>query len=138
MTSHLTFLLLGLGVGSVIAALAIGIVVTHRASGVVNFAHAATGTFIALAYYELRATGDLVLPVLGLPDRILLVDRPTTATALILVAVYAALIGVALYWIVFRPLGGAPPLRTGTGQLFGTHQRAIAARRRSRDPPHRR
>jgi branched-subunit amino acid ABC-type transport system permease component len=109
-TSHLTFLLLGLGVGSVIAALGIGIVVTHRASGVVNFAHAATGTFIALAYYELRATGDLVLPVVGLPDRVHLVDRPTTATALVIVAVYAVLIGVAIYLIVFRPLGGAPPL----------------------------
>ena len=59
MTSHLTFLLLGLGVGAVIASLALGIVVTHRASGVINFAHAATGTFIALGYYELRATGDL-------------------------------------------------------------------------------
>jgi branched-chain amino acid transport system permease protein len=109
-TGHLTFLLLGLGAGSVIAALGIGIVVTHRASGVVNFAHAATGTFIALAYYELRATGDLVLPVLGLPDRIHLVDRPTTATALVIIALYAVLIGVAVYWIVFRPLGGAPPL----------------------------
>lgn len=110
MTSHGTFLLLGLGVGSVIAALGIGIVVTHRASGVVNFAHAATGAFIALAYYELRATGDLVLPVVGLPDRVHLVDRPTTATALVIVALYAVLIGVAIYLIVFRPLGGAPPL----------------------------
>ncbi len=110
MSGHLSFLLLGLGVGSVIAALAIGIVVTHRATGVVNFAHAATGTFVALVYYELRATGDLVLPVLGLPDRIHIVDRPTTATALVIVALYAVLIGVALYWLVFRPLGGAPPL----------------------------
>lgn len=110
MTDHLTFLLLGLGTGSVIAALGIGIVVTHRASRIVNFAHAATGTFLALAYYELRATGDLVLPVLGLPDRIHLVDRPTTATALLVIAVYAALIGAALYGLVFRRLVGAPPL----------------------------
>lgn len=110
MTSHLTFLLLGLGVGSVIAALGIGIVVTYRASGVVNFAHAATGTFIALAYYELRATGDLVLPILGLPDRVHLVDRPTTSTALVVIMVYAASIGAALYWIVFRPLRDSPPL----------------------------
>jgi branched-chain amino acid transport system permease protein len=109
-TSHLTFLLLGLGVGSVIAALGIGVVVAHRASGVVNFAHAATGTFIALAYYELRVSGDLVLPILGLPDRVHLVDRPTTLTALVLIVAYATLIGVALYWIVFRSLLQAPPL----------------------------
>lgn len=110
MTSHLTFLLLGLGVGSVIAAIAIGVVVAQRASGIVNFAHAATGTFIALAYYELRASGDLVLPVLGLPDRVHLVDRPTTVTALLLIVAYAALIGVGLYWVVFRSLTTAPPL----------------------------
>lgn len=110
MTSHLTFLLLGLGVGAVIAALGIGIVVTHRASGVVNFAHAATGTFIAMAYYELRVSGDLVLPILGLPDRVHLVDRPTTTTALLIIMVYAALIGAALYWVVFRQLREAPPL----------------------------
>lgn len=110
MTSHLTFLLLGLGVGAVIAALGIGVVVTHRASGVVNFAHAATGTFIAMAYYEFRASGDLVLPVLGLPDRIHLLDRPTTSSALLIVLVYAALVGAALYWLVFRQLREAPPL----------------------------
>lgn len=110
MTTHLTFLLLGLGVGAVIAALGVGVVITHRASGIVNFAYAATGTFIALAYYELRATGDLVLPVLGLPDRVHLVDRPTTSTALVITLAYAALIGAALYWLVFRMLRQAPPL----------------------------
>lgn len=110
MTSHLTFLLLGLGAGAVIAALGIGLVVTRRASGVINFAHAAIGTFVALAYYELRASGDLVLPILGLPDRVHLVDRPTTATALVIALLYAALIGAALYWLVFRYLRDAPPL----------------------------
>ena len=109
MTSHLTFLLLGLGVGAVIAVRGIGIVVTHRASGVVNFAHAATGTFIEMAYYELSASGDLVLPILGFPDRVHVVDRPTTTTALLIIMVYAALIGAALYWVVFRQLRG--PLR---------------------------
>ena len=43
MTQHLQFLLLGLGGGAVIAALAIGLLLTYRASGVVNFAHAAIG-----------------------------------------------------------------------------------------------
>ena len=39
------------GAGSVIAVLAIGIVLTYRASDVVNFAHAAMGMFLAYAYY---------------------------------------------------------------------------------------
>ena len=39
----------------------------HRSSGVVNFAHAAMGMYVAFAFFEFRATGDLVLPILGLP-----------------------------------------------------------------------
>ena len=57
-----------------LAALAIGLVLTFRASGVVNFAHAATGTYIAFAFFELRQSGDLVLPILGLPARLHVVD----------------------------------------------------------------
>lgn len=105
-----TFFVLGLGSGAVIAALALGVVVAHRASRVVNFAHAAMGTYVAMAYYELRATGDLVLPVLGLPARVHAVDRPTTATALVICVVLAAALGAAVYLAVFRFLRSAPPL----------------------------
>ena len=51
-------LLLGLGAGAVIASLALGLVVAYRASGVVNFAHAALGMYVAFAYFELRRTGE--------------------------------------------------------------------------------
>lgn len=118
MTSHVTFLLLGLGAGAAIAALALGLVVTYRASGVINFAHAAVGMFIAFSYYELRATGDLVLPIIGLPDRFHLIDRPTVSTALIVALVYAAIIGALLYWLIFRRLLDAPPL-AGTVASLG-------------------
>ena len=67
MTTHLTYLLLGLGLGAVIASLALGVVVTHRASNVINFAHGAIGTYLAFVYYELRASGDLLQPIIGLP-----------------------------------------------------------------------
>ena len=83
---------------------------TYRASGVVNFAHAALGMFCAYAYYELRATGDLALPVLGLPARVHVVDRPTVFTALTAVLLMAAAAGVVLHALVFRPLRSAPPL----------------------------
>lgn len=118
MSSHATFLLLGLGAGAAIAALAIGIVVTHRSSGIINFAHAAIGMFVAFSYYELRDSGDLVLPILGLPDRVHLIDRPTVGTALVVVLVYAAVIGAALYRLVFRHLADAPPL-AGTVASLG-------------------
>ena len=54
---------------------------THRSSGVVNFAHAAMGMYVAFAYFEFRETGDFVLPIIGLPDRVHLLARPTLASA---------------------------------------------------------
>jgi len=94
----------------VIAALALGLVLTYRASGVVNFAHAAVGMYVAFAYYELRQSGELVLPVLGLPDRVPIVDRPTVLTALVTCTLLAAACGILIHGLVFRPLRDAPAL----------------------------
>jgi ABC-type branched-subunit amino acid transport system permease subunit len=94
----------------VFALLAIGLVLTARASNVVNFAHAAVGMFVAYAYHHLRASGELALPVIGLPDRITVVERPTVLTALVAALTLAAAIGLVLHVLVFRLLRGAPPL----------------------------
>ena len=112
MSSLFSNLLLGLGIGAVIAALAIGIVVTHRASNVINFAHAALGTYLALVYYEFRSTGDIVQPLLlpFVPARFHLLDRPTVSSALVITMILAALVGAACYWLIFRPLRTSPPL----------------------------
>ncbi len=110
MSDHLTFLALGLGSGAVIALLALGVLVTYRASGVINFAHAALGMYMGFTYYELRQSGDLVLPVLGLPDRVHVIDRPTVVTAIVVCTVLAALVGAAVFLLIFRPLRTAPPL----------------------------
>lgn len=112
MTALLSNLVLGLGVGSVIAALGLGVVVTNQASNVVNFAHAAIGTYLGLVYYELRATGDLVQPLLlpWVPARFHLVDRPTQATALVITLILAALVGAMCFLLIFRPLSHAPAL----------------------------
>ena len=83
---------------------------TWRTSRVINFAHAATGTYIAFAYFEFRDRGDLVLPILGLPARINLVPTPTLATSLVFALVLSLLVGLAVYGSVFRPLRSAPPL----------------------------
>jgi branched-chain amino acid transport system permease protein len=85
-------------------------VLSYRSSGVVNFAHAAMGMYVAYAFFELRETGDLVLPVLGLPERIHLVDRPTLASAVLLTLLLGAAVGVAVYVLVFRPLRQSPAL----------------------------
>ena len=112
MSGHLSNLLLGLGSGAVIAALAVGVVVTHRASNVINFAHGALGTYLALAYYEFRASGDVVHPLLipFVPGRFHLLARPTVASAFIIVMLLAAIVGALCYLLIFRPLRLAPPL----------------------------
>ena len=110
MSDHLTYLALGLGSGAVIALLGLGVLVTYRASGVINFAHAALGMYVGFAYYELRQSGDLVLPVLGFPDRVHIIDRPTVITAAGVCLLLAAAVGAIVYLLIFRPLRPAPPL----------------------------
>lgn len=90
--------------------MAIGLVITWRASSVVNFAHAAMGMYVAFAFFEFRATGDLVLPVLGLPARVHLLARPTLATALVIAVFLGAVLGLVVYVLIFRPLRRSPPL----------------------------
>lgn len=93
-----------------VASLALGLVLTWRTSRVVNFAHAAMGTYLAYAYFEFRDRGDLVLPVLGLPARVHLLPTPTLAASLVVALVLSALLGLVVYWLVFRPLRRAHPL----------------------------
>lgn len=93
-----------------VAALALGVVMTYRSSGVVNFAHAAVGTYIAFAFFEFRETGELVLPLFWVPHRFALLGRPTVTTALVLFVLYGALLGLVLHTLVFRPLSNSPPL----------------------------
>lgn len=110
MADHLSYLVLGVGAGASIAMLALGLVLTNRSSGVVNFGHAALGMYCAYVFYEFRETGDLVLPILGLPARLHLLARPTVVTAFLVVLPYAALVGLAVYIGIFRWLRHSPPL----------------------------
>ena len=76
------------------------------------------GMYVAYAYFTMRnfdvhtreIGGDLVLPILGLPTKVHVIDRPTVATALTIAVLIAALLGAAVYGLVFRPLRHAPPL----------------------------
>jgi ABC-type branched-subunit amino acid transport system permease subunit len=81
------------------------------------------GMFIGFVYADLRRSGDLVLPILGLPDRIPVFTAgvqgrralvccgiPTEATAFTMTLIYAALLGLLVHFIVFRPLRSAPAL----------------------------
>lgn len=102
----LVFLLLGLGAGAVYAALGLGLVLIHRASGVVNVAHGAMAAYISYVFVELRSSGDLVLPV----GRLHLASSVPFAPALFLSLVMAAVLGLVVHLLIFRPLGRAPAL----------------------------
>ncbi|MFG2345264.1 ABC transporter permease subunit [Streptomyces phaeochromogenes] len=90
--------LAGLSVGSAAALTGIGLVVTHRATGVLNFAHGAIAMVCAYLLWQLTVEWNWPLPL---------------AAALTLLVV-APGIGMALERFVFRPLSvlGSDPAQT--------------------------
>ncbi|GGV12090.1 hypothetical protein GCM10010275_61450 [Streptomyces litmocidini] len=90
--------LAGLAVGSAAALTGIGLIVTHRATGVLNLAHGAVAMVCAYVLRQLVVDWGWPLP-LGAPVTLLLV---------------APALGLALDRGVFRPLAllGSPPART--------------------------
>ncbi len=125
-------LLLGLGTGALVAAIALAVVLTYRGSGVVNFASAATAMYAAYVFDGLRRDGTLFLP--PLPNPLALVEGivhwagadgftvphwPTEISlgssmefwpALVVTLAVSALMGALFHLLVFRPLRHAPPL----------------------------
>ncbi|MFE0748053.1 ATP-binding cassette domain-containing protein [Gordonia sp. NPDC058843] len=109
MTDHLAFLVLGLGNGAVFAALGLALVMTFKSSGVVNFATGAVALYAAYTYAFLRQ-GELLNPIPGFPATISLGFDLGAAAALLISVVIAAILGVVLYLLVFRPMRAAPAL----------------------------
>ncbi len=118
--------LFGFGTGAIIAALALGLVVAYRASGVINFGHGAIATYVTYVYVSLTETGDYPVPPLPNPlapvEGILgveILDLPTFVgtggpmgkpAAMALALLSAALLGLIAHYGVFRPLRYAPVL----------------------------
>lgn len=107
--AYAQFLLLGLGAGAVYAAIALGLVLTYRASGVVNFAHGAVTMYATYVFVGLSVDGHLLLPLPGAAGKVHVGTLPTAAAAVVAV-VAAALLEVGFYLVVFRPLRAAPAL----------------------------
>jgi branched-subunit amino acid ABC-type transport system permease component len=113
---HVASLLFGLGNGGVYAALALALVITYRASGVVNFATGAIALYVAYTYAGLRR-GELLVPVPGLPKTIDVGGELAFAPAVAISLVVGAALGGLLYVLVFRPLRDAPPLAKAVASL---------------------
>ena len=96
MNEILLFILLGLGTGATIAAIAVAIVVTYRGSGYINLAAGAIAMVAGFSFWALR-TGELGFTV-------------GTPVAVVLTYVVVVLVTVAIELAVFRPLRTAAPL----------------------------
>ena len=109
MTQHLAFLVLGLGNGAVYAALGLALVMTFKSSGVVNFATGAVALYAAYTYAFLRK-GELLNPIPGTRGTLDFGTPLGIFPALVISVIVAAILGVILYVVVFRPMRSAPAL----------------------------
>ena len=112
MSSYFLFLILGLGSGATYAILGQGLVLKYRSAGVVDFAHGAVAMFIAYVFINLRSFGQLELPVVLIPHQISLNGGAglSTSLAIVISLVYAAVLGLVLYVLIYRPIRSASPL----------------------------
>lgn len=123
----------GVAQGALIAAIALGAVLTYRGAGVVNFANGAIAMYVAYVYAGLRAEGDLFVPPLPNPlavvegvvhwfpgtARFALPDWPTDVSlggpmpfwpALAISLVVCLVFGLLIHALIFRPLRDSPVL----------------------------
>ncbi len=90
------FAILGLGAGSLISGIAIGVVLTYRGSGIINLATGAIAMLAGYSYWSLK-TGEYGAHV-------------PTAPALVITAVFLLAVGLLIEFVVYRPLRTAAPL----------------------------
>jgi branched-chain amino acid transport system permease protein len=137
-TEHLLFLIVGLGAGAAYAGVAMGIVTTYRGTGVINIAQGAMAMWPAFVFDELQRTGTLVFPVGRVDLGPVLGEDIGPWLALVVAMVSAALLGLAVHFLVFRPLRRAPALARVVASVgvtivlqalvvlqFGTARRAV-------------
>ena len=86
------YAILGLGAGSAYALIAQGLILVHRSTGVVNFAHGAIAMISAYTYVWLTNHGF------------------DTVSATLVSLPIAGLLGAMIQQFVMKPLGGAPLL----------------------------
>ncbi len=119
-------ILFGLGSGAIIAALALGLVVAYRASGVINFGHGAIATYVTYVYVSLVESGDYPIPplpnplapiegifdieIFDFPTMVSLGDSMGKGLAVAIALLTAAGLGLIAHYAIFRPLRYAPVL----------------------------
>jgi ABC-type branched-subunit amino acid transport system ATPase component/branched-subunit amino acid ABC-type transport system permease component len=100
MTEVVTFAVLGIGAGALYVLLALGIVIVHRASGVVNFAQGAIGMIGTYVFWDLRFN-----------------DHYAYAAAALAGIAVSAIVGLLSFLLVIRPLSRSSTLIRTTATL---------------------
>jgi branched-chain amino acid transport system permease protein len=95
--------IIGLGAGSLIAGIAIGIVLSYRGSGIINLSTGAVAMLAGYSYWSLK-TGTYGVHM-------------GTAAALVVTAVFLLAVGLLVEYGLFRPLRTATPLAKLAGSL---------------------
>jgi branched-chain amino acid transport system permease protein len=98
--------LLGLGSGALIAALALGIVVTYRGSGVVSLSAGAMAMYASYVFNSLTKDGQLL--VIGW--RVDLGAPWDFVPGLVMTTAVSAVLGIVVYVLIFAPLREASPV----------------------------
>ncbi|MEU9888895.1 ATP-binding cassette domain-containing protein [Sphaerisporangium sp. NPDC051011] len=115
MTEYLLFVVLGLSVGAVYAALTLGVIVSYQGAGVINFAAAAMAT-VPLFVFDDLTKGRLTLPLPWVPS-LDLGEPPPMAISVLVALLVAAAIGMLVELCVSRPLRNAPVLAKVVGAI---------------------
>ena len=102
------FAILGLGAGSLIAGIAIGIVLSYRGAGIINLSTGAIAMLAGYCYWSLKTGTAPWSAAPGFGE----VHNPylSTAPALIVTAVFLLAVGLLVEYGIFRPLRTATPL----------------------------
>ncbi len=124
MTTYLEFAVLGLGLAAVYIGLATGLLLVYRATGIINFAQGAMAMWGAYVFATLVDDGLLVLPV----GSVQLGDEVGILPALLIGLLCAAVLGVLVHYLVFRPVRNAPVLAqvvVSIGLMIGLQALAV-------------
>ena len=95
MTEVVTFLLIGIGSGGLVAGMGMGVVLSYRGAGVINLAVGAIAMLAGFFFWAIRLGRFAELP---------------TVPAVLLTLIFAALVGVIFELLVVRPQRMATPL----------------------------
>lgn len=106
----LLFILLGVGPGALIAALALSIILGYRGDGIVNVAAGAMTTFGAYVYYGLRQGFLFIPPIPFVPLKYSLGGPVSPPLAVVITLVYSGLVGAIIEFVAYRPLRKASPV----------------------------